>query len=217
MSFLRLANLDNDIVDRLSRYEAALWRQLAEFETTRRGSRLATSVGGTLTGRGGEMLIIDDPIKANDAGSQIALTGANDWLRNTALSRFDDPGQSIVVITMQRLHVDDLSGILIEQGWPCLAIPALAPETADYVVGDNEIYRRPPGQWLQPDRGTPEEMENLKLQVGSHVFAAQFQQNPTPPDGSMIKRVWLGRYDGEPNRAKFRNVVLARSLRENPA
>ena len=66
-----------------------------EFETTRRGYRLATSVGGTLTGRGGDVLIVDDRSKANDANSQVALTGAADWFRNTALSRLDDPTQSL--------------------------------------------------------------------------------------------------------------------------
>jgi len=66
-----------------------------EFETTRRGYRLATSVGGTLTGRGGDVLIVDDPIKANDANAEVALTGAADWFRNTALSRLDDPTQSL--------------------------------------------------------------------------------------------------------------------------
>jgi predicted phage terminase large subunit-like protein len=180
----------------------------AEFETTRRGYRLATSVGGTLTGRGGDVLIADDPIKANDARSQVALLGANDWFRNTALSRLDDLAQSLVIVTMQRLHVDDLSGSLIEQGWPGLVIPALAVEPADYVVGDNEIYHRPAGQWLQPDRNNAEEMEQLKLQLGSHIFAAQYQQNPTPPDGNMVKAAWLRRYNDAPDRSKFRRVVL---------
>jgi hypothetical protein len=87
-----------------------------EFETTRRGSRLATSVGGTLTGRGGEVLIVDDPIKANDAESEVVRKAAIEWFRNTALSRLDDPAKSLVFIAMQRLHVDDLAGILIEQG-----------------------------------------------------------------------------------------------------
>jgi predicted phage terminase large subunit-like protein len=181
----------------------------AEFETTQRGYRLATSVGGTLTGRGGDVLIIDDPIKANDAYSQVALQGANDWFRTTALSRLDDQQKSLVIVTMQRLHVDDLSGILIEQGWPALVIPAIAPEPAEYVISESEVYRRPAGQLLQPDRDTMEAMDELKRQVGSHVFAAQYQQNPTPPDGNMIKSAWLGRYEACPDRMKFRNVVLS--------
>src|SRR5262245_10044330 len=112
-----------------------------EFETTRRGYRLATSVGGTLTGRGGDVLIIDDPIKANDAYSQVARRGAIEWFRNTALSRLDDPAESLVCIAMQRLHVDDLSGILIEQGWPKLVLSAIAVEAADYEIGDCRIAR----------------------------------------------------------------------------
>ncbi len=109
-------------------------------------------MGGTLTGRGGDALIIDDPIKANDANSEVALKAASDWFRNTALSRLDDPKDSLIIATMQRLHVDDLAGILIEQGWPRLAIPAIAAEPADYVVGEGEVFYRPVGQLLQPDR-----------------------------------------------------------------
>jgi len=116
-----------------------------EFETTRRGSRLATSVGGTLTGRGGEVLIVDDPIKANDADSEVARRGAIDWLRNTAFSRLDDPAESLICIAMQRLHVDDPSGILIEQGWPRLVIPAIAVEPADYRVSEERSTIARPG------------------------------------------------------------------------
>jgi predicted phage terminase large subunit-like protein len=180
-----------------------------EFETTRRGSRLATSVGGTLTGRGGEVLIVDDPIKANDADSEVARRSAIDWFRNTALSRLDDPAKSLVVIAMQRLHVDDLSGILIEQGWPALVIPAIAVEPADYWLSADEVYHRPAGQLLQPERDDPAAIEELKREIGSRVFAAQYQQNPTPPDGNMVKAAWLGRYDSAPERKTFQRVVLS--------
>jgi predicted phage terminase large subunit-like protein len=180
-----------------------------EFETTKRGSRLATSVGGTLTGRGGEVLIVDDPIKANDAESEVARKAAIEWFRNTALSRLDNPAESLVYIAMQRLHVDDLSGILIEQGWPKLVLPAIALEAADYLIGEDEVYHRPAGQLLQPMRDSFEAIEELKLGVGSRVFAAQYQQNPTPADGNMIKAAWLGRYDTAPDRQSFERVVLS--------
>jgi len=180
-----------------------------EFETTRRGYRLATSVEGTLTGRGGEVLIIDDPIKANDAGSQVALMNANNWFRTTALSRLDDHQNCLILVTMQRLRVDDLAGTLIEQGWPCLAIPAIASEPADYPLGENEFYHRAAGELLQPDRDSLEMLEEFKQHLGSHIFAAQFLQNPTPPDGNMIKAAWLRRYNDLPDLSKFRRVVLA--------
>jgi len=117
-----------DLVDQ---YRQAAKSTEGEFETTRRGYRFTTSVGGTLTGRGGSVLIIDDPIKANDANSVIALEGAIDWFRNTALSRLDNSGESLIIVTMQRLHMNDLSGILIESGWPKLVLPAIATEPMD--------------------------------------------------------------------------------------
>jgi len=165
-----------------------------EFETTKRGHRLATSVGGTLTGRGGEVLIVDDPIKASDAESELARRAAAEWFRNTALSRLDDRAKSLVCLAMQRLHVDDPSGILIEQGWPSLVLPAIAVEAADYATGEDEVYHRPVGELLQPQRDSLEDIDELKREISSRVFAAQYQQNPTPPDGNMIKAAWLGRY-----------------------
>src|SRR6516162_5666819 len=180
-----------------------------EFETTKRGSRLATSVGGTLTGRGGDIFIIDDPTKANDANSQVALEAANEWFRNTALSRLNDQSKSLVVVTQQRLHTDDLSGALIERGWPNLVIPAIATEAQDYALSDGEVYHRPAGELLQPDRDRSEAIEEIKLSVGSRIFAAQYQQNPTPPEGNMIKASWLRRYNSIPPRNKCRSLVLS--------
>jgi predicted phage terminase large subunit-like protein len=180
-----------------------------EFETTRRGSRIATSVGGSLTGRGADILIVDDPTKANDAGSKLALEAANEWFRNTALSRVNDPSKSLVAVTQQRLHADDLSGTLIERGWPSLVIPAIATEGQDYLVGNAEIYHRPSGELLQPNRDSVNALEAIKLEVGSRIFGAQYQQNPTPPDGNMIKASWLQRYASALPRSKFGSVVLS--------
>ena len=137
-----------------------------EFETTRRGYRLATSVGGTLTGRGGDILIVDDPNKAIDAGSEVALTGTNEWFHNTALSRLDS-AESLVIVTMQRLHQLDLSGILIEKGWPLLVLPAIATETQTYTISENETYTRPAGEVLQPQRDDPQKMQAKQQELGS--------------------------------------------------
>jgi predicted phage terminase large subunit-like protein len=179
-----------------------------EFETTRRGYRLATSVGGTLTGRGGDILIVDDPIKANDANSQVALTGADEWFHNTALSRLDS-ADSLVIVTMQRLHQRDLSGVLIEKGWPSLVIPAIGTESQTYLIGNDETYTRPAGELLQPQRDSREAFESIKRDIGSRLWAAQYQQNPTPADGNVIKAAWLARYDFSPAERKFRRIVLS--------
>ncbi len=84
-----------------------------EIELTERGFRLSTSVGGTLTGRGGEIIIIDDPLKPDDAMSETKRTAANLWFTNTLLSRLDDKRTGAIIVVMQRVHMDDLTGFLL--------------------------------------------------------------------------------------------------------
>ena len=86
-----------------------------EIELTARGFRLATSVGGTLTGRGGDILIIDDPLKPDDAFSETKRSAGNQWFANTLLSRLDDKRTGAIVVVMQRIHMDDLTGFLLSQ------------------------------------------------------------------------------------------------------
>jgi hypothetical protein len=102
-----------------------------ETETTTSvgGFRLTTSVGGSLTGRGGNLIIIDDPLNASDAASKASRDRVNDWFRTSVLSRLDDPKRGAIIVVMQRLHVEDLSGILLANGgWTHLCLPAIAPE-----------------------------------------------------------------------------------------
>ena len=98
-----------------------------EIELTARGFRLATSVGGTLTGRGGDIIIIDDPLKPDDAFSETKRSAANQWFANTLLSRLDDKRTGAIVVVMQRVHMDDLTGFLLSQSdeWTVLS-PAIA-------------------------------------------------------------------------------------------
>jgi predicted phage terminase large subunit-like protein len=79
----------------------------------------------------------------------------------------------------------------------------------DYVVAEGEFYHRPPGQLLQPDRDSLEALEEIKRETGSRVFAAQYQQDPTPPDGNMIKAAWLARYQMALERKRYGRVVLS--------
>jgi predicted phage terminase large subunit-like protein len=180
-----------------------------EFETTRRGFRLATSIGATLTGRGADIFIIDDPTKSNDASSEVALEASNEWFRTTALSRRNNPAKTLMLVVQQRLHTKDLSGTLIELGWPSLVMPAIATEAQDYVIADGEVYHRSTEELLQPDWDNRDELEKIRIEIGSRNFAAQYQQNPTPPEGNIIKAAWLRRYDSHPPRNKFRSMILS--------
>jgi hypothetical protein len=95
-----------------------------EIEFTRRGFRLCTSVGGTLTGRGGDIIIIDDPLKAIDAPSESKRSFVNQWYANTLVSRLDDKRKGAIIVVMQRVHIDDLTGFLLGQSdeWTVLSI-----------------------------------------------------------------------------------------------
>jgi hypothetical protein len=99
-----------------------------EIVTTKRGKRIATSIDGTLTGLGGNLIIIDDPLKPGDAMSESVRTRVIDWYRSTLLSRADDKTAARIVVVMQRVHQDDLAGYLQEQGgFEVLNLPAIRP------------------------------------------------------------------------------------------
>src|SRR5207237_5341916 len=98
-----------------------------EFLTTRQGYRLATSNGGVLTGRGADIILIDDPLKPEEALSDAQRKAANEWYDHTLYSRLNDKRHGAIVIIMQRLHADDLVGhVPAPGGWENLSFPAFA-------------------------------------------------------------------------------------------
>ena len=114
-----------------------------EFLTTRQGYRLATSNGGVLTGRGADIILIDDPLKPEEALSDAQRQAANDWFSHTLYSRLNDKREGAIVIIMQRLHEDDLVGHVLEQEpWEVVRFPAIAE--ADEVHKIETIWDRGP-------------------------------------------------------------------------
>jgi len=171
-----------------------------EFELTQRGSRLATSIGGTLTGRGGDIIVIDDPLKPIDALSEPKRTAVNQWYVNTLLSRLDDKRTGAIVIVMQRVHMDDLTGFVLEQGdeWTQLNLAAIAECAETIPLSYGKVHHRQIGDVLSPTREPLSILEQMRVQLGSDLFAAQYQQTPVPPGGAMIKRHWVQRYTEAP-------------------
>ena len=124
-----------------------------EVMTTARGFRYATSVGGTLTGRGGNLLILDDPLSAQDAHSERARESLKQWYANTLLSRLDNKAEDAIIVVTQRLHVDDLVGHLLEQGgWTELSLPAIAEVEQVVPLGPERYHHRKVGELLHPER-----------------------------------------------------------------
>jgi hypothetical protein len=125
-----------------------------EIELTPRGFRLATSVSGTLTGRGGDLIVIDDPLKPDDAHSETKRNAANEWFKNTLLSRLDDKRTGAIIIVMQRVHKDDLTGFVLSTSdeWEVLKLPAIAEVDEVIPISDTKVHRRRVGEALSPVR-----------------------------------------------------------------
>ena len=149
-----------------------------EFMTTKGGFRLATSVGGTLTGRGGSLAILDDPMKPQDAYSETARDTTKQWYANTLLSRLDNKAEDGIIVVMQRLHVDDLVGHLLEQaGWTLLKLPAIAQSEETTQLGPDRWQVRLAGDELHPQREPLTVLEELKREMGSAISPPNICKN----------------------------------------
>jgi predicted phage terminase large subunit-like protein len=185
--------------DLFRRTRLASSRQLIhDFKTTKNGGRLSTSVGGVLTGRGGNFLIIDDPLKPEDACSEAQRRAVNDWYDHTLVSRLDNKATGCIIVIMQRLHEDDLVGHLSSQpGWKLLRFPAIAEEDEIHTVETSNgifTHKREKGDALHPERESLEILASIRSIQGSYHFSGQYQQRPSPLGGGMVKQEWLKTY-----------------------
>lgn len=174
----------------------------AAFYTSAGGYRIATSTGGTLTGKGGDLLIVDDPLKGADAHSESAREAALDWTMNTLFTRLDDKSRGGIILVQQRQHEDDLAGHMIRAGgWLHLNLPAIAEQDESILISKRPLlfHDRRIGDVLDPVREPLDVLARLKREMGSHDFAAQYQQAPVPIEGGMIKVSWFGTYDDMPD------------------
>jgi predicted phage terminase large subunit-like protein len=181
-----------------------------ELVTTKGGYRYGTSTGGTLTGRGGNIIIIDDPLRADDDTSARAREDVIEWYRTSLVTRLDNPQDGVIIIVMQRLHELDLVGYLLETEpgqWTHLNLPAIADADELIPIGPDEVHRRKQGEPLDPVRLPLPTLDRLRAQMGSMKFSAQYQQKPVPADGNLIKRNWLKTYSIDPLGLPNRRVV----------
>jgi predicted phage terminase large subunit-like protein len=178
-----------------------------ELVTTAGGSRYATSVGGTLTGRGADLIIVDDPLKAEEAMSEQARKRVIDWYAGSLVSRLNDKENGPIIVVMQRLHENDLAGHLLDQGgWEHLDLPAIALEDSVIPLGRGEVMTRRVGDILHPERESKDALDRIKAEIGSLQFSAQYQQRPVPLEGNLIRRDWFRHYDHLPQDSTNRIV-----------
>jgi len=181
-----------------------------EIVTTAGGGCYATGIDGSIRGRGADYIVVDDPIKFGSAMSSAERTHVNRWYRETLYSRLNSKKDGVIIIVMQRIHEDDLTGsVLPLDDWEHLSLPAIAQnmETTRIGRGADDNFTRRPGDILHPEREGQETLEQIRRNMGSRAFEAQYQQSPTPSEGNVIKAEWLMRYDNEPESQRGDIVV----------
>lgn len=157
------------------------------------GGMYTAGVRGGLTGKGGDMVIIDDPIKnAEESLSPTIRKNNEDWYLSTLYTRLE-PGSKLVIIET-RWHEDDLAGKRLEEErlggpehWEVINFPALAEE--------NDALGREPGEALWPERFDAPKLRNIEKVQGAYWFSAMYQQRPIPLGKGQFQQQWLGRYE----------------------
>ena len=166
-----------------------------EWETERGGGMFSAGVGGSITGRGGHLLLLDDPIKnIEEARSETYRRKVIDWFQSTFSTRLEPNG--VIIIIMTRWHKYDLAGWLLSDDnddrddWQLVNLPAIALE--------NDPVGRAPGEALCPARYPLERLEKRKLQSGAYVWESLYQGNPISEDSTIFNPAWWQYYDAPP-------------------
>jgi predicted phage terminase large subunit-like protein len=169
------------------------------FENDKTGYRIATSVTAGSTGKGGDIIIADDPHNVQESRSDVKREGALIWWDEIMSTRLNDPKTGARVIIMQRIHENDLSGHVLEQGgYEHLCLPAeYEPDRKCITSIGFEDPRKEPGELLWPTRFGIKEIEDKKRELGSYAYAGQMQQNPQPAGGGMFKQSYFKYYKEE--------------------
>jgi len=167
--------------------------------TTRHGFRNATSVGGAITGEGGDYIIADDLHNVLDAQSETKRQTALDWYDQTLSPRVNNKKKAVKIVIMQRMHESDLTGHLQEKGgYELVCLPATAEKKTIICFGIVEQTRQE-GDLLHPERDGENELKQERIALGEYAYAGQYQQRPAPLGGGMIKIDWFKRFNIQPD------------------
>jgi len=181
------------------------------WHTTEGGSYIAAGVGGSITGHGADVLLIDDPIKSREeANSLVYRQKVWEWFTSTAYTRLHPNGAIIVILT--RWHEDDLAGRLLAQedkDWKIINLPAIAEQ-------DEE--NRKAGEAIWPERYSLDKLLDIKRVIGTDEFNCLYQQNPFNVESQEFKRAWFKSFrddDCPTSLNVFTTVDLAISMKNS--
>jgi predicted phage terminase large subunit-like protein len=160
----------------------------SELVTSANGVRRSVTVGGPTTGFGADLIIIDDLMKAQDLSSQTKREAAYEYYCGALLSRFNNPKRGSLISIQQRLHEDDVPAQLIATNtFDHLNLPLIAEGAVEVPLYFGRNWKRSPGELLDPERWDDAAADQKRSEVGSAAFSSQYQQNPVPPDGAVIR------------------------------
>lgn len=168
------------------------------FSNDTGGMRYTTSTGGTITGMGGDVIVIDDPQNPQLARSEVERKNANLFFDETLRSRLNNPDTGVFIIIMQRLHENDLTGHLLAlepDKWEHICLPAEITSN----IKPSELSKYYKNNLLFPERLSNETLSGFKVGLGSYGYSGQYLQLPSPQDGGMIKRAWFEIIENKPN------------------
>ena len=171
--------------------------QKSRFENSENGIRLSTSVAGSLTGEGGDCIVLDDVNNVVEADSQKVRQGVIDWWDQAMQSRLNDPKTGAFIVIQQRVNEQDLTGHILanELGneWDHLVLPARYeighPTPVRSSLGFTDP-RTEEGELLWPERFGEKELSTLERGLGSYAAAGQLQQRPSPKGSGILKSSW---------------------------
>jgi predicted phage terminase large subunit-like protein len=167
-------------------------------------------MAGPITGKGCDLFIVDDPMKADESHSATARQRVVETFKTTLYSRLNNRKTGSIILVMQRLHEQDLIGDLLPlDSWRSLVIPAKATENARYRLKGGRWHNRRKGTFIQPERYGPRELAADRTMLGLHRFEAQIQQNPLPFEGNLVKADWLSTYQRQPDPLDFQAIVFS--------
>jgi len=170
-----------------------------EFVNTRRGHMVATSIGGSITGKGGNRIVVDDPHHPLQVDSDVQRESALAYFTRTLSTRLDNKNDDAIVIVMQRLHERDLSALCLDLGFTHVCLPAEAEDRTRHVYPrSGRVHHREPGDVLWPEREGPAVLAQQKRALGAAVYAGQYQQRPAPAGGLLFHADWFKFYDELP-------------------
>lgn len=178
------------------------------FKTTGRGSYYGTGILGTITGKGADYVICDDPIRPDEALSDTIRSKTNAAIRNTLFSRFNDPRIGRFIMVMQRLHDDDPSGHLLrDEGYTLLKLPAEAHRPVIVTLND-KAWAMAPGELLFPSRLTEEVLAEKRKDMLDYNYVGQYLQEPVPLGGGEFNDTQINYYDNSSLKLKEMNIYI---------